>query len=512
MFWEVLHLELCLLSKMVRPRQVYKQRIGYILVTLSLVFLTWISSAQAQLQSDEWPEPYRLSSEAGKASEGYCVADQYGYVHCFWTEALFESQQSIIQYARFDGETWSTTNDIYITGIEIENVSPVVDQQGTLHIAWTEGRDGPAYYTHAPAHHAFSVQSWAQPVRIDIPAKTVQLRIDSRGVFHILYNNQADEPGVYYVRSEDQGTTWSEPAWLDPDIQPNRVPDSLNFELDENDGLHAVWFYGALDQNTSPDLVQYAHSADGGNSWTLPFTIDQAAAAQEHNLTNASPRMIVAGQTVHVVWAAGALPYRYHRFSKDAGQTWSPPRQIFGELHGQAFDSLVIDGAGRVHFFGQIRYPQGIYHAYWDNSQWTTPELIYLIAEEAEEDIGDRIHAHHTYAVVRAGNQLVLTFGDGPADPNRRLFAMHRKLDDLAANEVVPTPMITSTPVLEASPTPGPATPMPTATTLAPAIDTAAPSLSNAPTPGFALQVALISTLLLVGSTLIINWLYRRRL
>ena len=61
------------------------------------------------------PNPYRLSSEAGKASEASLVADQYGYVHCFWTETLFENQHTIIQYARFDGGTWSAPNDIYIT-------------------------------------------------------------------------------------------------------------------------------------------------------------------------------------------------------------------------------------------------------------------------------------------------------------------------------------------------------------------------------------------------------------
>ena len=36
------------------------------------------------------------------------------------------------------------------------------------------------------------------------------------------------------------------------------------------------------------------------------------------------------------------------------------------------------------------------------------------------------------FPVVRAGNQLVLTFADGPADPNRRLFVMYRTLDDIS--------------------------------------------------------------------------------
>jgi hypothetical protein len=486
-----------------------KQRISLALWAVSLLSIFWIGLTQAQVQGGGWSEPYRLSSEAGKASEGYLAADPYGYVHCFWTEILFEDQRSIIQYARFDGETWSTPNDIYVTGVEIKDVSPVVDQHGTLHVAWAEGLNGPAYYTHAPANNALSAQNWAQPLRIDIPARTLHLRVDSRGVFHVLYINREEEPGVYYVRSEDQGKTWSEPTWLDPDILPNHIPDDLNFELDETDGLHAVWFYGALDETSRPDWVRYTHSLDGGDIWSLPFMIDQYAEEGDHKLTFASPRMIVQGQTVHVIWAAGSLPYRHHRFSTDAGQTWSLPKQLFGDLHGQAFDGLALDGAGRVHLLSQIRYPHGIYHAYWDQTRWSPPSLIYLIAQEdSEEGIGDRIHAHHTHPVVRAGNQLVLTFADGPADPNRRLFEMHRTLDDISPLEAVLTPVPTATPAPLPSPVSKRPTLMPMATATAPLFDPAtARPLGDILRPDRALRFALIPTLLLLGGTFVF-WLW----
>ena len=472
------------------------RRIGIALSCVSILSVFWITITQAQVQGGGWSDPYRLSSPAGKASEAYLVADQYGYVHSFWTETLFENQREIIRYARFDGVTWSAPNDIYVTLVGITNVSPVVDQYGTLHIAWAEGFNGPAYYTRAPANNAISARNWAKPVKIDIPARTLHLRIDSKGVYHILYVSQMGEPGIYYLRSEDQGTTWSEPVWLDPDILPNHTPESLNFEIDENGGLHALWYYGALDQSR-PDWVRYIHSLDGGITWSAPFLIDQVVEESNHYLTTAGPKMVVQGQTVHVIWAAGQLPYRYHRFSTDAGQTWSTPRQIFGELHGQAGDGLAIDGAGRVHFFAQIRYPMGIYHAYWDRIQWTAPSLVYLIAQEdSEEGIGDRIHAHTTYPVVQAGNQLVLTFTDGPADPNRRLFAMHRVLGDVSPLEPVPTP--TGTPALEPSPTPVQPTPMQTLTPTAHLFDSAAAGpLGQAPRPDLAIWITVVLNLLL---------------
>jgi hypothetical protein len=440
------------------------------------------------------------------------VADQYGYVHCFWTEASLEGGRTTIKYARFDGTTWSKPNDIYVTGAGIANVSPFVDQQGIVHIAWAEGLIGPAFYTYAPANNALSAQSWAKPIRIDVPARIVYLRGDSKGVLHILYIDQTDQAGVYYIRSEDQGNTWSDPLWLDPDILPSHIPDSLNFEIDENDGLHAAWFYGTREENETADWVRYAHSLDGGHTWSTPFTIDRFVEGSNHNLTTASPKMIVQGQTVHVIWAAGSLPYRNHRFSTDAGRTWSAPVQIFGELHGQAFDGLAVDRAGRVHFFGQIRYPMGIYHAYWDQNRWSTPSLVYLIAEEgSEEGIGDRVHAHYTLPVVRAGNQLVLTFTDGPADPNRRLFVMYRNLDDIPPLESLPTPVPTATSMALSGPTQEPPTPMPSPTAIAPLSE----SISKQPVgrmagPDLALRVALIPTLLVLGGTMIFQLMSKR--
>ena len=328
----------------------------------------------------------------------------------------------------------------------------------------------------------------------------------------MLYIDQTEQAGVYYIRSEDRGMTWSEPVWLDPDILPGHIPDSLNFEIDENDGLHAVWMYGTREPGAIPDWVRYIHSLDGGHTWSDPFLIDQYNEATDHNLTTAGPVMKVQGQTVHVIWAAGRLPYRYHRFSTDAGLTWNAPVQIFGELHGQAFDGLAVDRAGRVHFLGQIRYPMGIYQAYWDQARWSTPSLVYLIsADGSEGSMGDRVHAHHTLPVIRAGNQLVLTFADGPADPNRRLFVTYRTMDDILPLESLPTAVLPATPVPMSSPTPMQPTPVPQWTATVPSFEsTEIQSQGRLPGPDLAIRVALIPTLLVLAGTMIFR-LYKRK-
>jgi hypothetical protein len=153
----------------------------------------------------------------------------------------------------------------------------------------------------------------------------------------------------------------------------------------------------------------------------------------------------------------------------------------------------------------------GIYHAYWDQTQWSTPSLVYLISEDgSEESMGDRVHAHYTLPVVRAGNQLVLTFTDGPADPNRRLFVTYRTLDDISPLESKPTPVPTATPVLLSTPTPMRPTSMPEWTATVPSLESITNQpLERAAAPDFAIRVALVPTLLvLVGA--IIMQLYKR--
>ena len=139
--------------------------------------------------------------------------------------------------------------------------------------------------------------------------------------------------------------------------------------------------------------------------------------------------------------------------------------------------------------------------------------LVYLIADEdSEEGIGDRIHAHDTVPVVRAGNQLVLTFADGPADPNRRLFVMYRTLDDISPLENMPTPSPTATPVPMSSPTPSQNTPMPTQTETASLLESEeAQPVEPVPGPDLAIRVALIPILLVLGGTMIIQVLNRRK-
>lgn len=429
------------------------KRLLSILLPLALLSLLMVDILNVKAQSrGDWTTPYRLSTENSEAAEAALAVDNYGYVHAFWPEQKPDTR-STIEYARFDGETWSIPNDIHVTAPDdlINNISVAIDNNNILHVVWTEGLAGRTMYTSAPAYQTSTAKNWPKALRLGLPpAGESLIQVDSNGIFHVLYTvKSGDSAGLYYVKSMDSGLIWSSPVWIDPDIPPNNAPGSVQFDLDQNNNLHAAWYYVALDF-TGADWVRYSHSLDGGTTWSAPFTIDKLDESVvtgpdegEKTLSSAQPRMIVNGETVHIIWAGGQLHYRNHRYSLDAGQTWSLTARVFGDLNGQAGDGFAIDEAGRVHFFSQIRQPRGIYHMVWDHNQWTTPELIYLISLSDGDPIGSRIHAHRTFPAIRAGNQIVLTFTDPPGTPGRRLFSINRTLDDLPALPLEPTPVTT---------------------------------------------------------------------
>lgn len=474
-------------------------RFGFgVLILILIISVSW---TDAYSQSSRWTPPFRLSSGKGKADAATLTSDQYGYVHAFWTEAMSDDR-TIIQYARFDGDSWSIPIDIYITSpfVPIGSISAVVDQDGILHILWAEGTSGPAVYTHAPASNALSAANWAKPMRIKIPLDSAELKIDSKGIFHVIYSKfLGDNPGVYYIRSTDKGITWSFPIRLDDDIPEDHGPRSLHVALDEDDGLHAAWYYVPRN-DVGGNWVRYVHSLDGGQTWSTPFTI-AIAADDNSELQTAGPIMTVVGKTVHIIWAAGdPFYYRHHRYSRDAGNTWSQPTRIMGDLNGQAFDGMAVDGAGRVHYVAQLRYPEAIYHIYWDEDHWTSPEIVYLIRVSGDQKFTDKVVAHHTHAAVQAGNHLVLTFNDPPSYENRRLFTMNLIMNDISEIPAEPTPIPEETPEAETQALPP--TPTPTALALNPDVDT---SIIDQPSPSIALWIGFIPTFMLLFGIIVYN-------
>lgn len=421
----------------------------------ALVASSSISWVAAQ-QPNRWTAVEQLSSIDTGASPGYIVTDAYGYVNVFWFEQSDDGRPKV-EYSRFDGQSWSAPNDVMVLWADATPgfLAVAADASGNLHLLVNESTSKSIFYVHAPAYLAGSAKAWSKPFPLDILPFSAEMVVDSKGVIHIFYSDYYGEvPGVYYIRSTDGGTIWSSPHWLDPDIPLRNAPGIVQFALDDQDGLHALWYYVDLDESANPATwIRYSHSFDGGETWSTPFTIDKADESIDE-LRLPYPGLAVQGQSVQVIWAGDSNTHREHRYSEDRGQTWSETSRIMGDMVGQSLgDALVFDSLGRLHYAATLRYPQGIHYAVWDRGVWSIPSLIYLYALSSEDHLPGRVQAHNARFAIQGGNQLVLIFTNSPQDDQMHLFSMHLMLDDVAPMPTVPTP--TTAPTLTITPDQG---------------------------------------------------------
>jgi hypothetical protein len=434
------------------------------------------SLARAQVADSTWSVPFRLSDRNNSATEATLVADEYGYVHVFWGEVL-PDDRAIIKYSRFDGGVWSVPISVYIgpEDFTFDSISPFIGNDGRLYVYWTEGvLLKNIRLSSVPVLESLSIDSWAPVSRVQILSKDMRVVEDSLGNHHIIFNRiDPAGRGLYYIKSSDRGSTWTSPVWLDPDLPPDLTPTNLNMAVDDEDQLHIVWGYVVLDQaGPANNWIRYGRMDTATGAWTTAtiVRIDPEDTAADYKLTAAGPVMALSGNELVVIWAGGFLHYRHFRHSSDGGLSWSTSVRLFGELNGQAFDGMAIDGSGRVHYFAQIRFPVGIYHSIWDGSRWTTPSLVYFIRYGSVGGNSGNVEAHAVHPAIRAGNQIVLTFTDPPGNARRGVYAMTTTLSDVdpvpvsappTAQAIQPSvPPATGTAVIgaaAATPTPAPA-------------------------------------------------------
>jgi hypothetical protein len=515
-----------------------KKNFASFLVVIALLALIPNFFAGAQGAESPWSIPFRISSQELKASEAYLTTDPFGYAHVFWSEDL-QDGRVIIKYSRYDGQTWAVPISIYLSQSEvsIKGISPLIDNNGILHLYWTEGiLLKSVRYMSAPVKDALSAQRWSEPVRHNIIAEEIRVLLSPDGVRHVLYNRiDAASRGLFYTHSTDGGFNWTPPTWIDPDIPPGYIPDRLNFAMDDRGGLHAVWGYATTDLSIPfGNWIRYAGLQPDATEWTK-VTIDRVdlnAVDLDYQLNAASPVMTVTGQQVIVIWAGGSLHYRHFRHSNDYGQTWSNSVRVFGDLNGQAQDGLTVDGAGRVHYFAQIRFPVGIYQAIWDGDRWSAPSMVYFIRYGGNTTDGDKIEAHFTRPVVLSGNKLVLSFTDEPPHPKRGLYVMNSTLEDVEAIPPVslpelqpsitppPTSAATSDPLLDPSATDGAteavASEAPAGTQTAATIPTGEPIIGGESTDtpitrsNSAMLIGMMLSLVIVAGIVIVRMVARR--
>ncbi|MEO1767249.1 sialidase family protein [Thiobacter aerophilum] len=145
--------------------------------------------------------------------------------------------------------------------------------------------------------------------------------------------------------------------------------------------------------------VWVSRSDDGGRSFGVPVAVNAVPEAIVADGEN-RPKLAVVGSRIYVSWTqALSKPYTGHvRFahSVDGGRTFAEPITVNDdrEVISHRFDSLLVDGRGRVHLFWLDKRDAAAAQA--QGEPYTGAALYHAVSEDGGASFGrnERLAAH----------------------------------------------------------------------------------------------------------------------
>ena len=124
---------------------------------------------------------------------------------------------------------------------------------------------------------------------------------------------------LYFIRSSDQGFTWSEPQPVRSSL-PYGPCIGKTAILEMPDGTLLMPLYGPAPADRKGRML-IDRSTDGGHTWGHPTTV---AYDPEHRVDFHEPPLVLLpnGKLITVMRTTGADGYLYQAFSTDGGWTW----------------------------------------------------------------------------------------------------------------------------------------------------------------------------------------------
>ena len=371
-------------------------RLCVIAILLTLLG-THVVTTKALAQTLDWAAPINISNTPNSSWFPDIAVDRAGNVHVVWCETtqLARGEGEQILYTRRDEQGWLAPNDLVARQPDIRRNAIAIGSTGDLLMVFMDSRfrGWSLFFSSAPAMEAWSAAAWSPHRSVTAHGLNYMpdLAVDAIGVIHLLFDDKGRPPpdvdfagysDIYYRQSHDNGRSWSIPVNLS--VSP--VGSSRGRLAVGPDGvLHATWDDGwdRLSDLGEPTYSVYRASFDNGLSWSTPVTVAYPTTGTAQ-LTAAAD----GSRGVMLVWRNTAHEGIYYQWSRDHGQTWSPPAalpKILARSWDIPFDlyDMVTDSAGTIHLLAVGREhaerdaPLGLYHTAWDGRGWSPPECVF---------------------------------------------------------------------------------------------------------------------------------------
>jgi hypothetical protein len=451
-----------------------------------------------------WSLPQRIPGYDDNAAAPFLLADGTGLVHAFNSVQIGGATVIVYsQWTRTGG--WTTPIDIVLSpwANQARLIGAYLDSAGWVHLAFFGGNDlGAAiFYTRAPLLQAGRADAWA-PVRIAgeyaaAPTNGVLLGRDAELI--IIYSGSRDGAGLYAVRSDDHGATWTDPTVVSLVGDEIHFPTAARAIYDVDGSVHLVWTLVNVSGNG--DLLLYSTFNRQRGEWTNPVVLAERNPGDYE--VDWGSIAAIDGQLL-VLYDDSTPATRWLRRSGDGGRTWTDPVIPFNYVGEYGHAAFGQDSRGVLHMLLGNRTPRqthGMWHTVWLGDRFADLTPVVAGPRVTSGGLAGRFDPSAPKLVIVRGNLILATWVTDPGAGRNGVWYAYTVLDApelplQAVATAIPTPTVTPTPELQIVASVQP--------TLSAALRAAPPPPQGLrASPGWGLGLALLPVLLFLGVVLL---------
>ncbi len=300
---------------------------------------------------NNWEPLRRLENIPGRPFHPKIAASGQN-LHVIWRDR----DDKKIHYIRSvdNGNSWS--NDKVIsqeTYYPYENHNIVV-YDNNIHVAFVNANNKITYVGSQD-----NGNTWSNPkvlVESNSTALDTEIAVYQKNIHVVwvdLYNRQGKyNVQIYYIRSVDNGVTWSEDVNISTSTGNTSQVSWPNIAISEND-IYTVYCGKGTGTNRE---VFYSYSKDNGLNWTKDIQLSHSV---PHTYIF-MPSITIVEDSIYVVWAYQRI---YFKSSSDRGITWSPDTHLSNGTSWQGHPGIAANRNG--------------VHVVWEDERDRNPEIYY---------------------------------------------------------------------------------------------------------------------------------------
>jgi hypothetical protein len=306
-------------------------------------------SAQGTSPIWRQPVDLTQASTSSNALFPLILCDQYQNTHILWSDRFEESALYYMNDVSGDWsapiDVITNSDDIRLM---IKLSAVIDDNSDVLHVLWVDQWiKGTMHYSRVPIGEASNPRAWTESIPLATGTENGSIDVDQDGNLHVVYGNSSGdnlEVGIDYIRSDDGGNSWSTPVNIVSKKVPFPSDPYAEIAVDDSGRIHVGVTYRSQDYGSYSE-VGYVRSIDNGSTWSEYELIDDLGTAWQ-GVSTIAPYAFGENE-IHLTWHD---PRRMHRWSNDGGDTWSEPEEIMrlGAAFGGP-NALTQDSAGSVH-------------------------------------------------------------------------------------------------------------------------------------------------------------------